>query len=244
MREQNPNVPYTPAEIAAEALRSWRAGAAVVHIHVRDPQTGAPAFDRDLFAEVIGRIRAESDMLINLTTSGLNIGGPDAGRQRLMPIELNPDLCSLDVGTLNFRGGRVFIDPTDWVETAAFEMRQAWVKPEIEVFDLGHIRQAKDMVDRGLLEQPPYFQLCLGAQWGIEASLDALMSMKARLPAGCQWSVLGSRPSPIAADDPRSASWGPCQGRVRRQPVSQPRSKGAKQCPVRRADCYTRPPPG
>ncbi len=191
MREQNPNVPYTPAEIAAEALRSWRAGAAVVHIHVRDPQTGAPAFDRDLFAEVVDRIRAESDMLINLTTSGLNIGGSDAGRQRLMPIELNPDLCSLDVGTLNFRGGRVFINSTDWVETAAFEMRQAWVKPEMEVFDLGHIRQAKDMVDRGLLEDPPYFQLCLGAQWGIEASLDALMSMKARLPAGCQWSVLG-----------------------------------------------------
>ena len=244
MREQNPNVPYTPAEIATEALRSWRAGAAVVHVHVRDPLTGAPAFDRGLFAEVIDRIRAESDMLINLTTSALNLTGPDVGRQRLMPLELKPDLCSLDVGTLNFRGGRVFINPSDWVETAAHEMRRAGVKPEMEVFDLGHIRQANDMVDRGLLEPPPYFQLCLGAQWGIEASLDALMSMKARLPAGCSVVCFGSRPSPIAADHPRDASGRTCKGRVRRQPVSQPRSKGAKQCPVRRADRCARPPPG
>ena len=191
MREQNPDIPYTPAEIATEALRSWRAGAAVVHVHVRDPLTGAPAFDRGLFAEVIDRIRAESDMLINLTTSGLNLAGPDVGRQRLMPVELKPDLCSLDVGSLNFRGGRVFINPSDWVETAAHEMRRDGVKPEMEVFDLGHIRQANDMLDRGLLEPPPYFQLCLGAPWGIEASLEALMSMKARLAAGCQWSVLG-----------------------------------------------------
>ena len=134
-----------------------------------------------------------------------------------MPLELKPDLCSLDVGTLNFRGGRVFINPSDWVETAALEMRRAGVKPEMEVFDLGHIRQANDMVDRGLLEPPPYFQLCLGAQWGIEASLDALMSMKTRLPAGCQWSVLGVGPSPAAADHPRNASGRPCQGRFRRQ---------------------------
>jgi len=190
MREQNPNVPYTPAEIATEALRSWRAGAAVVHVHVRDPLTGAPAFDRRLFAEVIGRIRTESDMLINLTTSGLNLIGPDVGRQRLMPVELKPDLCSLDVGSLNFRSGRVFINPSDWVEAAAHEMRRAGVKPEIEVFDLGHIRQANDMVERGLLESPPYFQLCLDAPWGIEGSLEALMCMKIRLPAGCQWSVL------------------------------------------------------
>ncbi len=73
MREQNPNVPYSPEEIAAEALRSWRAGAAIVHVHVRDPHTGAPAFDRVLFAEVVDRIRSESDMLINLTTSGFNL---------------------------------------------------------------------------------------------------------------------------------------------------------------------------
>lgn len=190
MREQNPNVPYTPEEIAAEALRSWRAGASVVHVHVREPETGLPAFRKSLFAEVVDRIRAESDMLINLTTSGLNLTGPEAGRERLMPIGLMPDICSLDVGSLNFRQGRVFINPADWVELAAQEMRRAGVKPEIEVFDVGHLRQAVDMVQRDLFDPPPYFQICLGVPWGIEATPEALMDMKRRLPDKCQWSAL------------------------------------------------------
>ena len=190
MREQNPHVPYSPAEIAAEALQCWREGATIVHVHVRDPETGAPAFEKALFKEVVDRIRSDSDMLINLTTSGFNLTGADVGRQRLMPLELKPDLCSLDVGSLNFRG-RVFVNSTDWVEMAVTEMCGAGVKPEMEVFDLGHIRQARDMVERELLEPPPYFQLCMGVPWGIEATLNALLDMKRRLPDGCQWSVLG-----------------------------------------------------
>jgi len=133
-------------------------------------------------------------MLINLTTSGFNITGPDVGQQRLMPVQLGPDLCSLDVGSLNFRGGRVFINPPDWVETAAKTMREAGVKPELEVFDLGHVRQAKDLVSRGLLEPPAYFQLCMGIPWGIEDSVEALLDMRHRLPSGCQWSCLGVGP--------------------------------------------------
>jgi len=191
MRDQNPNVPYTPAEIADEALRCWRAGASVVHVHVRDPETGQPAFERQLFAEVVERVRAKSDLLINLTTSGFNLPGPDVGRTRLMPLELKPDLCSLDVGSLNFRGGRIFLNPADWVELAAQEMRKAGVKPEMEVFDLGHVRQANELIRRGLIEEPPYFQLCLGVPWGIEGTLEALMDMKRRLPENCQWSALG-----------------------------------------------------
>lgn len=196
-KSQNPNVPYTPEEIAAEALRSWRAGAAIVHIHVRDPQTGEPAFERALFAEVVRRIRAESDVLINLTTSGFNIRESDVDSARLMPLELKPDLCSLDVGSLNFRDGRVFINTEKWVARAAAEMRQAGIKPEIEVFDLGHIRQARHMVDQGAFDPPPYFQLCLGIPWGIEGTVEALMDMRSRLPAGCQWSALGVGPSQL-----------------------------------------------
>ena len=195
-RDQNPHVPYSPAEIAAEALRCWTEGATVVHVHVREPQTGAPAFERELFGEVVDRIRSESDMLINLTTSAFNLTGPDVGRQRLMPLELKPDLCSLDVGSLNLRG-RVFVNPSDWVELAAKEMREAGVKPEMEVFDLGHIRQAKDLVERGFVQSPPYFQLCMGTLWGIEGTLDALLEMRRRLPEGCQWSVLGVGPAQL-----------------------------------------------
>ncbi|MBN2032797.1 MAG: 3-keto-5-aminohexanoate cleavage protein [Deltaproteobacteria bacterium] len=194
MKTQNPGVPYSPDEIAAEALRSWQAGASIAHIHVRDPETGKPAFSRDLFSEVLDRIRAGSDMLVNLTTSGFNIKGQDVGRQRLIPVELGPDLCSLDVGSLNFRDGRVFENPPAWVELAAQKMREAGVKPEIEVFDMGHIRQAKDLVSRGLVDDPPYFQLCLGIPWGIDGTLDSLVEMRRRLPKGAQWSALGAGP--------------------------------------------------
>ncbi len=193
-KTQNPNVPYSPAEIADEALRAWRAGAAVAHIHVRNPVTGEPAFERDLFAEVVRRIRTQSDMLVNLTTSGFNIQAEDVGSARLMPLELQPELCSLDVGSLNFREGRVFINPQSWVERAAAEMRRAGVKPEIEVFDMGHIRQALDMVRRECFAPPPFVQFCLGVPWGIEGSPEALLEMKRRLPPGCQWSALGAGP--------------------------------------------------
>ncbi len=190
MREQNPNVPYSPAEIAEEALRSWRAGAAVVHIHVRDPEKGTPEFKKEYFSEVVERIRAESDLLINLTTSAFNIQAEDPGEVRLMPADLGPDLCSLDIGSLNFRG-RVFVNPPEWGDKAAERMRARGVKPEVEVFDLGHVRQAVDMQARGLLEDPPYFQLCLGVPWGAPADLETLISMKNMLPEGCVWSVLG-----------------------------------------------------
>jgi 3-keto-5-aminohexanoate cleavage enzyme len=195
-RDKNPSVPYSPDEIAAEALRCWRAGAAIVHVHVREPRTGAPAFERALFAEVLERIRAESDMLVNLTTSGFNLEGPDVGEQRLMPLGLGPDLCSLDVGSLNFRG-RIFLNPAQWVEEAARRMRAAGVKPEMEVFDFGHIRQARDLVAQGLIEGPPYFQLCMGVPWGVEADIETLLAMKGRLPEGAQWSVLATGPSQL-----------------------------------------------
>jgi 3-keto-5-aminohexanoate cleavage enzyme len=190
MRSQNPNIPYSPAEIAEEALRAWRAGASIVHVHVRDPRTGSPAFSRELFAETVERIRSESDLLVNLTTSGFNLQGPEAGELRLMPLQLLPELCSLDVGSLNFRG-RVFVNDPAWVEHAARRMAEAGVKPEMEVFDLGHIRQATNLVELGLVADPPYFQLCLGVPWGVNGDLDALLAMKNRLPKGCRWSVLG-----------------------------------------------------
>ncbi len=195
-REKNPHVPYSPSEIADEALRCWRAGAAIVHVHVRDPETGQPAFDKGLFSEVVERIRAESDMLINLTTSGFNIEGPGVEERRLMPLELSPDLCSLDIGSMNFRG-RVFINPPDWGEMAARSMREAGVKPEIEVFDLGHVIQARDLVKNGLIESPPYFQICLGVAWGADAEVETLLALKSKFPGGSQWSVLGVGPSQL-----------------------------------------------
>ena len=192
-KEQNPAVPYAPKEIADQALGAWRAGAAIAHIHVRHPQTGAPDSRLELFAEVVGRIRAASDLIVNLTTSGLNLTGPDVGQQRLQPIGLEPDICSLDVGSLNF-GQRVFLNPPDWAAQAAQNMLAAGVKPEIEVFDLGHIRQARYLIEQGLIAEPPWIQLCLGIPWGIEGDLEALLAMQRRLPPRAVWSVLAPGP--------------------------------------------------
>lgn len=191
-KEMNPALPYTPEEIAQAAIECRWAGAAIAHIHVRDPQTGRPAFALDLFAKVVDRIRQASDVLINLTTSGLFLEGqgPKLIEQRLEPITLHPELCSFDIGSMNFRN-RAFVNPPAWGERATQAMRAQGVKPEIEVFEPGHIEQARHYVNRGLLDDPPYFQLCMGAQWGIAGTPEDLLFMKNKLPAGAQWSVLG-----------------------------------------------------
>ncbi len=191
-KEQNPAVPYTPKEIAESAIECWREGAAIVHIHVRDPQTGDANSDVELFREVVERIRDHSDILINLTTSGFHLRGraEDQLEIRLAPLALGPNICSLDVGTLNFRGG-VFVNSPEWGVLAAKRMREYGVKPEIEVFDLGHISQAIDLIEQGLIESPPYFQLCMGVKWGIEANIENLLFMKSKLPSNAKWSVLG-----------------------------------------------------
>lgn len=189
-RAMNPAIPYTPAEIAQEAVDCWRAGAAVAHIHVRHPESGAPSMDIELFHEVVARIRDECDMLINLTTSGLDLQGEDVIEQRLAPVKLAPELCSLDIGSVNFRE-RVFVNPPAWGVLAAERMRAVGVKPEIEVFDTGHIAQAQSLIDDGLIETPPYFQLCMGVGWGIEATPVNMHFMHSKLPAGAIWSVLG-----------------------------------------------------
>lgn len=189
-REANPAVPYTPQEIAHAAVECCRAGAAIAHIHVRDPETGGPSMRLDLFREVLDRIRRACDMLVNLTTSGWMLSGPDVIEQRLGPVALRPDLCSLDIGSVNFRE-RAFVNPPEWGEVAARRMREYGVKPEIEVFDVGHIYQALACIERGLFDPPPYFQVCMGVRWGIAATPENLLFMKGKLPPEARWSVLG-----------------------------------------------------
>jgi 3-keto-5-aminohexanoate cleavage enzyme len=189
-REMNPATPYSPQEIAEAAVDSWRAGASITHIHVRDPKTGAPDFKMDYFIEVMERIRKQCDIIINLTTSGLRLTGPNMIEERLQPVTLRPEICSFDLGSLNFQD-KVFYNPPEWGEAAPKRMREYDVKPEIEVFDVGHIYQAIHYIERGLIENPPYFQLCMGTRWGIEATPENLLFMKSKLPSDARWSVLG-----------------------------------------------------
>jgi len=189
-KEMNPTVPYSPKEIIEAAAECYKAGAAIVHVHVRDPETGRPDYRIELFKEALDGIREQCDMIVNLTTSGLFMRETDVIPQRLRPVSLKPDLCSFDLGSLNFQD-RVFLNPPEWAETAAKYMQQQGVKPEIEVFDVGHIYQALDLIQRGLIDDPPYFQLCMGVKWGMEASPENLLFMKSKLPSNARWSVLG-----------------------------------------------------
>ena len=186
----NPAVPYTPKDIAQAAIECWRTGAAVTHIHVREPETGIVSSRLELFREVVDRIRQACDIIINLTTSGGNIKGDNIIEERLEPVILQPEICSLDIGSMNFGTG-VFLNPPEWGRAAAKRMREHNVKPEIEVFDAGHVRQAIPLIDEGLFDDPPYIQLCMGAGWGIEATPENLLFMKGLLPPDLPWSVLG-----------------------------------------------------
>jgi 3-keto-5-aminohexanoate cleavage enzyme len=189
-REMNPAVPYTPEEIANEIVACCEAGAAVAHVHVREPETGAPSHRLDLFQEVVERVRSRCDIVLNLTTSGLNLTGDDVDERRLEPVELRPEMASLDIGSVNF-SNRVFQNAPVFGMLAAERMRARGVKPEIEVFDFGHIAQARDLIEKGYFEDPPYFQLCMGIRWGIPATPENLLSMRRSLPEGAPWSVLG-----------------------------------------------------
>ena len=189
-KKMNPAVPYSPEEIAASAIECYKAGAAVAHVHVRNPITGENEHNIDYFREVLDRIREACDIIVNLTTSASYLQGSDVGQRRLQPVFLKPDMCSFDLGSVNFFD-RVFLNPPDWAEEAAKCMKDNDVKPEIEVFDTGHISQAIDLIRKGLIQSPPYFQICMGVKWGIEATAENLLFMKSKLPAGAVWSVLG-----------------------------------------------------
>jgi uncharacterized protein (DUF849 family) len=203
--QKHPQVPLTPVQIAASAIEAARAGAAVVHIHVRDPQTGHTSGDSALFRQVVDRIRASDvDVILNLTTSyGARFypdpppGLPPRVNQVLAPerrvahvVELRPEICTLDMGSMNLRSF-VFVNTPGHLERMAVSIKEAGVKPELEVFDSGMIRLARDFIQRGLIDSPPLFQLCLGTKWGIEASPRAMGFMRDQLPEGAVWSALG-----------------------------------------------------
>lgn len=214
-REKNPNVPMTPKEIAESAIESYRAGAAICHVHVRDPKTHEPSSKFELYEEVFQRIREKCDMIINLSTGfggglGYDLGAkghpwdtlqlksPEERAEHV--VKLKPELCSLDVGTLNF-GQRAFVNLVSVVETMAAMIKEAGTKPELEVFDIGHIRIANHLVSRGLVEKPPLFQLCLGIPWGVEATVENMVYMRNNLPRDALWYAFGTGSSqfPMAA---------------------------------------------
>ena len=206
--EKHPGVPVTPEQIADASIEAARAGAAVVHIHVRDPQTGKGSREPALFRDVVERVRAsDTDVVVNLTTG---MGGdwtpseadpamPGPGTDMVGPVErlvhvaeLRPEICSIDCGTMNFgNGDEIYISTPACLRKMTGLVRDWGVKPELEVFELGQIRFAKQMIAEGLIADPPMFQICLGIPWGAEQSVDTMKVMKDELPAGAIWAGFG-----------------------------------------------------
>jgi len=205
---KSPHVPVTPKEIAREAIEAAKAGASVAHLHVRDPVTGKGSRDPALFREVVDRVRdSGTDIVINLTAGmggdwtpdpqnwalpgpGTDMIGPD---ERLTHVkDCLPEICSLDCGTLNFgNDNSIYISTPPILRRMAALTKEWGVKPELEVFELGHIRFARQVQAEGLLADPPMFQLCLGIPWGADQTVETMKAMKEHLPPDASWASFG-----------------------------------------------------
>lgn len=188
-RDVAPKIPITPDEIAQSCIECWNAGAAIVHIHVRDPKTGLGTQDLDLFRQVVEPLREKTDLLLCLTTSGIP-GRNLPIEERLISLELEPELASFDAGSINL-GGTVFINPPEFLEAAAKKMKEKGVKPELEIFDVGMIVTCLRMRDEGHLEEPLHFQFVLGTPWGSPATPKSFLHLYEHIPEGSTWSIIG-----------------------------------------------------
>lgn len=203
---KSPAVPVTPEQIAESAIEAARAGAAIVHIHVRDPATGKPATDLALYREVVERIRAvDADVILNLTTGAgarfiPSAADPKVGGEgttlappelRVRHIEaLRPEICTLDITTMNF-GEFVFVNTPAHLRVMGRAVAAAGVLPELECFDSGNVRLALRLIEEGVLHPPAMFQLCLGVPWGAPATPESMLFMRSLLPAGAFWTGFG-----------------------------------------------------
>jgi len=201
-------VPVTPSEIAAAAIEAAQAGAAIAHIHVRDPATGGPSRDVALYREVVERIRSSDvDVVLNLTAGmggDLVLGGVEAplppraegtdmagATERLAHVaELRPEICTLDCGTMNFaEGDYVMTNTPSMLREMARQIQALDVRPEIEVFDTGHLVFAKQLIAEQLIDEPAMLQLCLGIPYGAPDDPGTLLALVNQLPAGCVFSA-------------------------------------------------------
>lgn len=208
-----PNYPVTPAQIADACIEAADAGASVVHIHGRDPETGLGNRSPEVFREIVQRVRERNDrVVINLTTGMGATFVPDPADEALAHpttdvasavervghvLENRPELCTLDVTTMNLEGGIagapdcIFMNTPGTLNRMAQLIREGGVKPEIEVFNPGDILLARRMIEQGLIDPTPLFQICLGVKWSAPADAKTLIYMKELLPEGALWSAFG-----------------------------------------------------
>lgn len=185
-RQDNPNLPLTPQEIAEEAVRCAEKGAAIIHLHVRDAE-GKATQSKAVFQETIRLIKKECNVIIQTSTGGAAWMG---AAERLQPIELKPEMATLTTGTVNF-GEEIFSNPLPMIAEFAKVMVEQGVKPEIEVFEVGMIHNALSLVKKGILQLPLHFDFVMGVPGGITGEPKHLIHLIESLPPGCTWTVAG-----------------------------------------------------
>lgn len=205
--DQTPYLPITPTQIAESSLEAAEAGAAVVHIHVRNPVTGFPSMELDLYRDCVNQIKKQNkDVLINLTTGpgatyfpepgNLSVGSKASlmlsAAKRVEHIEaIKPDLCSIDFNTMHQANGGVRINHIKIVKEMIRVVQNAGTKPELELFDSGDFRVAKELIDDGTIGANPFWQFAMGIKYGWDATPESLSYAKSLLPSGSIWSAFG-----------------------------------------------------
>lgn len=187
-KEHNPNVPYTVREIAEEARRSYEAGAAIIHLHVRT-DTGTPTQSKDRFRECMDAIIAKCPGIIIQPSTGGATGM--SNDERLQPIDLLPEMATLDCGTLNFGEDEIFINTISTIKYFAGKMTEKNIKPELEVFDRSMVNTAAYLIKKGMVGTPAHFNLVLGVKGGIGASIGEFSFMKDSLPVDSTFTATG-----------------------------------------------------
>ncbi|MBN2051375.1 MAG: 3-keto-5-aminohexanoate cleavage protein [Spirochaetales bacterium] len=185
-REQNPNLPVTPREIADAAAEARDAGAAILHLHVRDEE-GKATQDLKVFKETMSLIRKKTDIVIEVTTGGAVGMTPE---ERLQPVYLEPEMASLDCGTVNF-GEDYLVNTLPEIRIFAREMKARGVRPTMECFDLSHVYTALEMIKEGLVEPPFHFGFVLGVPGGVPWSMDNLLLFSRLAPPEAYWTAIG-----------------------------------------------------
>ena len=204
--DKHPDLPKSPEQIAAAAIEAAEAGAAVAHIHVRDPKTGEAGRKLEWYQEVVELVRASStDVVLNLTAGmggdfmpdkedpgkggpGTDMANPE---ERLAHVKnMLPEICTLDCGTQNY-SSTAYVSTPDMLREMAKIIQELGVKPEIEVFELGQIWFAKQLIKEGLIDEPPLFQLCMGIPWTAEANSENMLALRNMLPENSVWAGFG-----------------------------------------------------
>ncbi len=187
-REDNPHIPMTPAEIAEDVYQCWLAGAAICHLHMRDEQ-GIGTMDTEKFIETVSLIREKCGIVINCTTSG-DLNATDELRMAHLPL-VKPEIASFDCGSMNWMHNSLFINHPAFLEKLGLTMQSNGILPEVEIFDAGMIYNSLHYLEKGILKDPLFYQLVLGAAGGTAATVENLVYLKGLLPRGAQWSAFG-----------------------------------------------------